>query len=117
MSKTKIDLSYLKTIGGNDNVFIKEMLGMILKSVPKEIENMQQHFNNGNYMMMASAAHKIKAPLQMITNNDMIDLIIRIETIGRKGLEMNEIPQLLNQLRLLFDVVEAEIEIASKELI
>lgn len=117
MSTTKIDLSYLKTIGGNDHVFIKEMLGMILNSVPKELDNMQKHFDSGNYMLMASAAHKIKAPLQMITNNDMIDLIIRIETIGRKGLEMNEIPQLLNQLRLLFDVVEAEIEIASKELI
>ena len=116
MSTTKIDLSYLKTIGGNDHAFIKEMLGMILKSVPKEIENMQQHFDNANYMMMSSAAHKIKAPLQMITNNDMIDLIIRIETIGRKGLEVNEIPELLNQLRLLFEVVEAEIEIASQEL-
>ena len=116
MSTTKIDLSYLKTIGGNDNVFIKEMLGMILQSVPKEIENMQQHFNNGNYMMMASAAHKIKAPLQMITNNDMIDLIIRIETIGRKGLEMNEIPTLLAQLKEQYNTLHTDIEAAVLEL-
>ncbi len=116
MSTTKIDLSYLKTIGGNDHVFIKEMLGMILKSVPKEIQNMQQHFDTGNYMLMASAAHKIKAPLQMIVKNDMIDLISRIETIGRKELDVNEIPQLLNQLRVLFDVVGADIETALQEL-
>lgn len=116
MSKTNIDLSYLKTIGGNDYVFIKEMLGMILKSVPIEIENMQQHFDKGNYMLMASAAHKIKAPLQMVTNNNLIDLIVSIETIGRKGLDVNEIPQLLAQLKEQYNSVHADIEAAVLEL-
>jgi HPt (histidine-containing phosphotransfer) domain-containing protein len=116
MNKAKIDLSYLKTIAGNDYVFIKEMLGMILKSVPKEIENMQQHYDAGNYMLMASAAHKIKAPLQMIAENGLVDLILRIETIGRKNLEVNEIPPLLNQLRTLFEGVGIAINNTIKEL-
>lgn len=116
MSKTNIDLSYLNTIGGNDYVFIKEMLGMILKSVPNEIEFMEQHFNKGNYTLMASAAHKIKAPLQMIANNNIIDLIVSIETIGRKGLAVNEIPQLLAQLKEQYKAVSADIEAAILEL-
>jgi HPt (histidine-containing phosphotransfer) domain-containing protein len=109
MNKAKIDLSYLKTIAGNDNMFIKEMLGMILKSVPKEIENMQQHFDAGNYLLMASAAHKIKAPLQMIAEDEMVELILLIETIGRKSLDVSSIPQKLNRLKVLFEDVSLAI--------
>jgi HPt (histidine-containing phosphotransfer) domain-containing protein len=110
MNKAKIDLSYLKTIAGNDNVFIEEMLGMILKSVPKEIENMQQHFDAGNYLLMASAAHKIKAPLQMIAEDEMVELILLIETTGRKSLDVSAIPQMLDRLKLLFEDVNVSIK-------
>lgn len=110
MNIAKVDLSYLKTIAGNDHVFIKEMLGMILKSVPKEIENMQQQYNAENFLLMASAAHKIKAPLQMIAEDGMVDLIMQIETIGRKGLDVAEVPQLLNRLKKRFDEVSLAID-------
>jgi HPt (histidine-containing phosphotransfer) domain-containing protein len=117
MRTTIIDLSYLKTIGGNDSVFIKEMLVMVKNSVPKEIENIQHFFNNGNYLMMASTAHKIKAPLQMITGNDIIDVLTSIETIGKNAIDVKDVPNLIDKLNELYNIIEEEIIAVEKEII
>lgn len=99
MSAVNIDLSYLKTIGGNDNEFIKEMLLMFLNSAPAEVVGIEQFYHNGQFPQMGSAAHKIKAPVQMIGEQVLADLVIRIEMIGKTGQNTDEAPGLIKQLK------------------
>ncbi len=102
MNTVNIDLSYLKTIAGDDFAFISEMLTMIQFSVPKEISFMTNSYNEGNYMAIASTAHKIKAPLQMINEYLLVDIIHEIETNARDGKSIQSIPDLIEEFNAHF---------------
>lgn len=99
MSAVNIDLSYLKTIAGNDSNFIKEMLRMFLNSAPDEVMNIERFCSEGQFPQMGSAAHKIKAPVQMIGEQVLTDLLMRLEVIGKSNQQTEEAPALINQLK------------------
>lgn len=109
MNTVNIDLSYLKTIAGDDFAFISEMLTMIQFSVPKEISFMSNSYNEGNYMAIASTAHKIKAPLQMINEYLLVDIIHEIETNARDGKSIQSIPDLIEEFNAHFYKVNIRI--------
>lgn len=109
MNTVNIDLSYLKTIAGDDFAFISEMLNMIQFSVPKEISNMTNSYKEGNYNAIASTAHKIKAPLQMINEYLLVDIILEIETNSRDGKSIEVIPALIEEFNVRFNKVDKAI--------
>ncbi|MCU0422007.1 MAG: Hpt domain-containing protein [Bacteroidia bacterium] len=109
MSSEKIDLSYLLTVGGDDMEFVREMLDMFLNSAPIEVNNISTHFASGDYQAMASAAHKIKAPIQMMGEHEMADIIIQIETIGKNNEGIAELPNLIAKLKIELEKVIVKI--------
>ncbi len=109
MNTVNIDLSYLKTIAGDDFAFISEMLNMIQFSVPKEISNMTNSYKEGNYNAIASTAHKIKAPLQMINEYLLVDIILEIETNSRDRKSIEVIPALIEEFNVRFNKVDKAI--------
>lgn len=109
MNTVNIDLSYLKTIAGDDFAFISEMLNMIQFSVPKEISNMTNSYKEGNYNAIASTAHKIKAPLQMINEYLLVDIILEIETNSRDVKSIEVIPALIEEFNVRFNKVDKAI--------
>lgn len=110
MNAVNVDLSYLNTIAGGDKDFIRELLGMFLTASQKEVDNIEIHFKNGALSEMSSAAHKIKAPIQMLAENRLAELVIRIETIGKHQEHIDELPTLIEQLKEHLKKVLIEVE-------
>lgn len=99
MKQRIIDLSYLKTIAGDDDVFIQEMLQMFLNTTPPELENIEKFHAGGDLHMMGSSAHKIKAPIQMLGDETTTNLLIRIEQIAKSGEEKEQLPALVAEIK------------------
>ncbi|MES2690165.1 MAG: hypothetical protein V4658_07160 [Bacteroidota bacterium] len=99
MKQVSIDLSYLKTIAGDDESFIKEMLQMFLNTTPVEVESIGNYFKEGNYHMMASAAHKIKAPIQMLGDEYATGILLQIEQLAKPENDKTELPALIDEAR------------------
>lgn len=99
MKQVSIDLSYLRTIAGDDDSFIKEMLQMFLTTTPVEVESIGKFFKEGNYHMMASAAHKIKAPIQMLGDEYATGILLQIEHLAKPENDKTELPALIDEAR------------------
>lgn len=110
MGEVNIDLSYLNTVAGGDAAFVSEMLGMFLNSAPVDVESIVSHYNNNNLELMSSAAHKIKAPIQMLAEHVLADVVIKIEQIGKHNEGVEQLPELIAQLqnRIALTLVEVQ---------
>lgn len=91
MKQTRINLAYLEEIAGGDEAFIKEMLEMIVSTTPAEVENITRYYRNSDYFMMASTAHKIKAPIQMLGDNEAVELLLKIEHLAKNESSKDEL--------------------------
>lgn len=109
MKQVSIDLSYLKTIAGDDEAFIKEMLHMFLNTTPVEVESIGNYFNEGNYHMMASAAHKIKAPIQMLGDEYATGILLQIEHLAKPENDKAALPALIEEAKQHLDALVAEV--------
>lgn len=112
-AEIKLDLSYLDSIAGGDQSFIKEMMEMFLRSTPAEMVRIEDFFKSGDLTMMSSAAHKIKAPVQMLGEKRTADLVLEIERIGKQNAGTDKLPELVDELRnrlvKLYEVVQQHI--------
>jgi HPt (histidine-containing phosphotransfer) domain-containing protein len=106
----KIDLSYLETIAGGDQSFITEMLTMLLNSTFNEMENMKILAAEGKWNELSGVAHKIKAPIQMLGVKEISDLILEVETLGKKQIQTEEIPAKVASLDTCMAELKQQVE-------
>jgi HPt (histidine-containing phosphotransfer) domain-containing protein len=110
MKQDIIDLTYLKAIAGDDEVFINEMLNMFLTTTPPELINIEQFYQAGDYHMMGSAAHKIKAPIQMLGDETTTNLLIEIEHIAKSGQNREKLPDVIGQVKNRLTALLSEVQ-------
>lgn len=110
MDEVNIDLSYLNTVAGGDAAFVTEMLSMFLSSAPVDVQNIITHYNDNNLELMSSAAHKIKAPIQMLAEHVLADVVIKIEQIGKHNEGVEQLPELITQLQSRIALTLTEVQ-------
>ena len=113
---SKLDLTYLKTISGGDDLFIVQLLDMFLISIPDEAKNLVSYYNQQDYLMMGKSAHKMKATLQMIGEQELAALVIKVEQAGKTGVGIEDLPNIVTELTSYLDDIIKKIEVAKQEL-
>jgi HPt (histidine-containing phosphotransfer) domain-containing protein len=109
------DLSILEEM--EDNEYMAEVLNVFLKETPEELKEMNQALNKGNNDMIATKAHKIKGSAGVIQANKLIELLIKIETIAKKGIQSSELKSLVDNTRLLYSNIELSLQKHLKALV
>lgn len=109
------DLSILEEM--EDNKYMAEMLNIFLKETPEELKEMAQALNKGNNDMIASKAHKIKGSAGVIQANNLIELLIKIENIAKKGIQSSELKSLVDNTRLIYSNIEQSLQKHLKALV
>lgn len=102
------DLSMLEEM--EDNEYMAEVLNIFLKETPEELKEMNQALNKGNNDIIATKAHKIKGSAGVIQANNLIELLIKIETIAKKGIQSGELKSLVDKTRLLYNNIELSLQ-------
>jgi hypothetical protein len=110
MKQININLAYLQEIAGGDEVFVKEMLEMIASTTPLEVQNINTYYNDKEYFMMASTAHKIKAPIQMLGDEYAVELLLKIEQMAKNDVAKDELPALVETTIAHLNGIVSEVE-------
>jgi HPt (histidine-containing phosphotransfer) domain-containing protein len=113
---SKLDLTYLKSISGGDDLFIIQMLDMSLISIPDEAQKLVTFFNQQDYLMMGKSAHKMKASVQMIGEQALAVLVIKIEQTVKTGVGVDDLGDAIAELKVYLADVILKIEAAKREL-
>lgn len=105
----QLDLSYLNTISGGDKAFINDMLKMFLTTTFPEMEMLKKHASDEAWELFGSAAHKMKAPIQMLGVPVVSDLILDLELIGKHRTDIDTVPSKVQELEGYIQELERQI--------
>jgi HPt (histidine-containing phosphotransfer) domain-containing protein len=95
----QIDLTYLESVAAGDKEFIRHMLEMFRESTAPEIEKIQSYYDKKDWNMVGLTAHKIKAPVQMLGQAELVDLILELEKTGRSLTDSSRVAELIGMVR------------------
>jgi HPt (histidine-containing phosphotransfer) domain-containing protein len=106
----KIDLTYLESIAGGDQDFIKQMLGMFRSSTIPDAEKIEQYYLAENWPMVSAMAHKIKSPVQMLGQTILLDKIMSVEKLAKEKINLTMIPDLLKEMMVDLEEMATEVD-------
>ena len=95
-----IDLTYLNTVSGGDNSFIKDILQLFLLHTMPDAELLSKHIEAKDWHMVSSAAHKIKSSVTMLGNGKAIELVTFIELSAKNNEHVDELKSSYEQLAI-----------------
>jgi HPt (histidine-containing phosphotransfer) domain-containing protein len=106
---SSIDLSYLNSIAAGDKSFIRDLLLMFRKSTPGDMNEVRRFYAAKDYYMVGSTAHKIKAPVEMLGQPELVRMLINLEKVCRDK-ELDKIPALIEDIAQRLETLDKEVE-------
>lgn len=105
-----INLTYLNEVSAGDNLFIKEMLDLFLNTTSIEVNEFDNYLAQGNIEAIGNLAHKMKAPIQMLGASELFDKVRTIESNCKNGVNLETIPNLINEIKIKITELSNEIQ-------
>ena len=109
----KIDLSYLKQVGGDNPAFIMQMIEMFLQKTPVALEEMNEKFNQQSWEDLKNIAHRIKPSYTYVGLGNIHKMLAEIEDNSSTKTNLDSLPDLINnvemQSQMAFKALEAEL--------
>ena len=103
------NLTYLRTITDNNKVVIREMIELFFTQLPLFIQNMNQHYDSGQYIALGKEAHKAKSSLQIMGMSELEVDMKKFQLLTIEGIEVESYPAYIRKF-------EMQCEAAVKEL-
>jgi CheY-like chemotaxis protein/HPt (histidine-containing phosphotransfer) domain-containing protein len=101
-----IDLSMLYEIAGTDPAYINMMISTFLENMPATIDKIEANFQIEDWENLYRSAHYAKSSLSVIKIADMYDWVTRIEQSAKKKIDLAMLPELIEQVKQKFVIVE-----------
>ena len=105
-----VDLSYLKTVSGGDENFMREMIEIFLSQAPTSITGMKSSLENKDWEGLAYTAHKIKPSITFMGIEAMKEVILKIEELAKEERDLDQIPILLEKFSKQCDLAYNQLE-------
>lgn len=93
-----VDLSYLQRVSSNNQEFIDEMVSTFIDTMPKSIQEIRSHANNGDWHSLATAIHKIKPSLSLMGLNRARETAAKIEHDAREKIDLSLLGKATSEL-------------------
>ncbi len=81
------DLTYLKSMSGENPEIIKEMIVIFIEQAEGYISDIQKNFDEKNYMALGKLAHKAKSSISIMGMNDLAADMKTLELLTKEGKE------------------------------
>ena len=98
-----LDFAHLKTLTGDDNEFMIEILELIIEQSPGVLDEMYQLLESGDYSALGATAHKYKSSINILGNSDLIKLMKDIEDTTRDTADHHSLNELVNEFKGVCD--------------
>jgi signal transduction histidine kinase/DNA-binding response OmpR family regulator len=91
------NLEYLRSVSGNNEEFIREMILTFTESIPSQLKEMKKALDEGDWQKLARSAHQIKPSFTLMGLNSLRTSIVFIEENSKYGTKLDEIPQVVTE--------------------
>lgn len=110
----RLDLSYLYQVSEGDVSFEYEIFMLYLRDVPDLIKKTKWALKQRKHHIAANLIHSLRSKIQILGLNQVRQLAKYIELKLRKGTPLSE---LLDKIKIFFEVIKKSILLAKKELL
>jgi len=100
-------LRQLEELASGSEDFVQSMVETFVEHSPKQVQDLVDAYQKGDYKMMGDAAHRIKPSLDLLEIKGMKEVIRSVEKQGRYG---DIKPSLSNEIELFRNTTLAAIE-------
>jgi len=101
------DVTRLRTLMRNDEKSVGKMVVLFLEVTPADVQQLSEAAEQRNIVAVERISHKLKAAIDLVSSDNMRNLIKTINEIGKTGVESDElytlIRKFLNMFPLLMD--------------
>ena len=112
--KFSLDFGHLRSLTGDDNEFMIEILELIVDQSPDVLEEMKGQLQTQAYGPLGATAHKYKSSINILGNPDLIRLMKDIEHISTSSEEKEKLMDLVSEFEevcdLLLDALKVELQ-------
>ena len=85
-------------MSNNDESFVLEMVDSFVEKTPELLEELSSSCAEKDWTNVGNLAHKLKPNLAFMGIESLKDLVLRIETDGKSGENVKELPKLVDEL-------------------
>jgi signal transduction histidine kinase/FixJ family two-component response regulator len=82
------DLTYLRTLTGDDPEALAELLAAYLEQTPTQLDALRQALAGGDTAALRQTAHTMKASVQMLGMDEATALLVRIQELAGAGTDV-----------------------------
>lgn len=79
----RLDLDQLRTMTGNDEDFIREVLGMVLTNGPETLQEIKALYEKKDLPAMAKMVHRFKSSVSILGNATILAITAGLESAAR----------------------------------
>ena len=108
------NLDYLRSVSGNNEEFIREMVLTFTQTIPPLLAEMKQALADSDWPKLAKHAHQIKPSFTLMGLTELRSNILFIEENSKASTKLEEIPQAVSDF---IQQCEAVIPELSKEVL
>jgi HPt (histidine-containing phosphotransfer) domain-containing protein len=91
------NLDYLRSVSGNNEEFIREMVLTFTQTIPPALEEMETALKNQQWDKLARVAHQIKPSFSLMGLNPLRTNILFIEENSKANTKLDEIPRVVSE--------------------
>ncbi len=91
------DLTSLKEISRGNEAFVKKMLHLFIEQVPAALSEINNSFEQSDFLAIKKAAHRIKPSIDSLGINSLKSVVRQIETLALENKHSEELTRLLQQ--------------------
>lgn len=88
------DFTYLQSISGNNEEFIREMIQTFIQTIPPILTEMNSSVNEEDWEKLSRLAHQIKPSLALMGMNELRTKVNYIEENGKNSSNLNDLPNI-----------------------
>lgn len=107
-----IDLTFLNGFTGGNQEKRNKYINMFLQQGPALLNSVSKNLEEKNWQDLKVAAHSLKPQLKFMGVKELEQVVLTIETYAGNESNLEELPQLCNQLadvcKKVFDELKAE---------
>lgn len=104
------NLDYLNMISDGDATFKRELIDTFINNTPKVLKEMEEGLEKRSYQNIGNLAHSMKPSFTLFGMENQREIVMKLEEYGRKGVNTDEIPDLIHNLRKLMEQAIKELK-------
>ena len=105
-----IDLTFLQSFTGVNKEKMAKYIGIFLQMCPGQLELMKTHLGAGNYDSVRGTAHALKPQITYMGIKAGEDLIKKIERHAAEKIDVENLPNLLEEFTVLCNRAMVELK-------